>query len=160
MKVMAVMFVVAICAIGQGLQINNGDSQATGPVLKGQMLGSLEVLTDTHGVDLTPYLSKMFGSVRQNWFAAIPQKARVPELKKGAVAIEFVILRSGTLTAMRITQSSGDIEMDRAAWGGIATSAPFAPLPAEFHGEYLSLRLHFKYNPDKRDALIQKPDQH
>jgi hypothetical protein len=52
---------------------------------------------------------------------------------------------------MRITSPSGDVSLDRAAWGGITASNPFAPLPGEFHGPYLALRFHFYYNPAKGD---------
>ena len=46
---------------------------------------------------------------------------------------------------------SGDVSLDRAAWGGITASDPFSPLPKEFHGPYLALRFHFYYNPAKGD---------
>jgi hypothetical protein len=44
--------------------------------------------------------------------------------------------------------SSGDVALDRAAWAGISYSNPFPPLPSEFHGPYLGLRIHFFYNPE------------
>ncbi len=50
---------------------------------------------------------------------------------------------------MRLVGQSGDIALDRAAWGGITASNPFPPLPSEFHGNYLALRFHFFYNPAK-----------
>jgi hypothetical protein len=52
---------------------------------------------------------------------------------------------------MKIVGPSGDIPLDRAAWGGITASDPFAPLPNAFHGPYLALRFHFYYNPGKGD---------
>ena len=50
---------------------------------------------------------------------------------------------------MKLVAPSGDVAMDRAAWGGITSSVPFGPLPTEFHGPYLALRFRFYYNPDK-----------
>jgi outer membrane biosynthesis protein TonB len=50
---------------------------------------------------------------------------------------------------MRLSESSGDVALDRAAWGGITASNPFPPLPDEFGGSYLALRFHFYYNPQK-----------
>jgi hypothetical protein len=47
--------------------------------------------------------------------------------------------------------SSSDVALDRAAWGGIVGSNPFQPLPKEFPGQYLGLRIYFYYNPDKAD---------
>jgi hypothetical protein len=36
--------------------------------------------------------------------------------------------------------------MDNAAMGAIHASNPFEPLPKEFHGPYLKLRIIFLYN--------------
>ena len=71
--------------------------------------------------------------------------------KKGKVSIEFVIKKDGTIAGMNLRSPSGDVALDRAAWGGITASVPFAPLPGEYHGPYLALRFHFYYNPAKGD---------
>ncbi len=52
---------------------------------------------------------------------------------------------------MKLVTSSGDVTLDRAAWGGITASDPFPSLPVEFKGEYLALRFRFFYNPDPAD---------
>jgi TonB family protein len=113
--------------------------------------GNLEVLSDTQGVDFGPYLSRVLQAVRMNWYNLIPEAARPPLLERGKVSIEFAILPDGKVAGMRITSPSGDVSLDRAAWGGITASNPFAPLPSEFHGPYLALRFHFYYNPAKGD---------
>ncbi len=51
---------------------------------------------------------------------------------------------------MQIVGTSGDVALDRAAYGGITASKPFPPLPTEFGGQYLALRFHFYYNPESR----------
>ena len=113
----------------------------------GQVGSGLDVLSDTQGVDFGPYLSRIVAVVRMNWYNLIPEEARPPMLKKGKVQIEFVILPDGKVAGMRVVGESGDIALDRAAWGGITASNPFSPLPSEFHGPYLALRFHFYYNP-------------
>ena len=115
------------------------------------MKGNLEVLSDTQGVDFGPYLSRLLDAVRRNWYNLIPEEARAPLMKKGKVAIEFAILSDGKVAGMKIVGPSGDVALDRAAWGGITASAPFAPLPSQYHGPYLALRFHFYYNPAKGD---------
>jgi len=132
---------------------------STGSSTPAQVKGNLEVLTDTQGVDFGPYLSKVLKSVRQHWYELIPTEARPPEMKAGKVAIEFVILRDGKIAGVTLRASSRAIPLDRAAWGAITTSAPFAPLPEEFHGPYLALRFHFLYNPSKMSQEAAKPDQ-
>src|SRR5271166_931168 len=113
--------------------------------------GNLEVLSDTQGVDFGPYLSRVLQAVRMNWYNIIPEAARPPLLERGKVSIEFAILPDGRVAGMKIIAPSGDVSLDRAAWGGITASNPFSPLPSEFHGPYLALRFHFYYNPAKGD---------
>jgi outer membrane biosynthesis protein TonB len=118
-------------------------------------LGQLDVLSDTMGVDFAPYLARVVQDVRENWYRIIPESARAPLMKKGKVSIEFAIMRNGSVKGMALagggSGSSGDIALDRAAWGGITASDPFPPLPNEFGGQYLALRFHFYYNPEKAD---------
>jgi TonB family protein len=118
-------------------------------------LGQLDVLSDTMGVDFGPYLARVLHDVRENWYRIIPESARAPMMKKGKVSIEFAIMRNGGVQGMALAGggigSSGDVALDRAAWGGITASSPFPPLPNEFPGQYLALRFHFYYNPDKAE---------
>ena len=111
----------------------------------------LDVLSDTMGVDFGPYLSRVLHDVRENWYNLIPEVARAPIMKKGKVSIEFAILKDGRVAGLRYATSSGDVALDRAAYGGITGSNPFPPLPTEFGGQYLALRFNFFYNPDSND---------
>src|SRR4051812_10263618 len=117
----------------------------------GGVQSNLDILSDTQGVDFGPYLERVLHTVRLNWYNLIPEIARPPLMKKGKVSIEFAIQSNGQIAGMRLAGQSGDISLDRAAWGGITASNPFPPLPSEFHGSYLALRFHFYYNPGKGD---------
>ncbi len=114
----------------------------------GRQLGALDILSDTQGVDFGPYLQRIVQDVRENWYHLIPESA---EMKKGKLAIEFAITKDGHVADMRLVASSGDVALDRPAWGSITESNPFPPLPNEFTGPYLALRFRFYYNPDKAD---------
>lgn len=124
-----------------------GSSLPTGGGIKSNM----DILSDTMGVDFGPYLSRVLHDVRLNWYQLIPEIARAPLMKKGRVAIEFAIMKDGSVAGMRLVDPSGDVSLDRAAWGGITASNPFPPLPGEFRGQYLALRFRFFYNPGKHD---------
>jgi hypothetical protein len=56
---------------------------------------NVEVLTDTRGVDIAPYVQKIMVHIRANWYSAIPQSARAPEFKSGTTKIEFSIAGDG-----------------------------------------------------------------
>lgn len=116
-----------------------------------QVMGPLEVLTDTMGVDFGPYLQRVLHDVRENWYTLVPESARAPLMKKGKLTIEFFILKDGSVAGMRYDTHSGDVALDRAAYGGITASNPFPPLPNEFGGPYLGLRFTFYYNPSPGD---------
>jgi TonB family protein len=155
-------FLFTTATVGQQSQ-PSGDGRASAanppgqPAASGKTMGNLEVLTDTQGVDFGPYLSKVLEAVRHNWYVLIPEEARRPQMKSGKLVIEFAILPDGKVAGMKLASSSGDVALDRAAWGGITASLPFADLPAEFTGPYLALRFRFFYNPMKGE--IESNDQ-
>ena len=105
-----------------------------------------EILTDTMGVDFGPYLQRVVAIVRQNWYNLMPPSVYPPILKQGKLALEFVILKDGKETSLALRTSSGDVALDRAAWGSITASTPFPPLPKEFPGQLLGLRFYYFYN--------------
>jgi len=114
----------------------------------GRQLGALDILSDTQGVDFGPYLQRILQDVKTNWYLLIPESAA---MKKGKLAIEFAITKDGQVAGMKLVASSGDVALDRPAWGSITNSNPFPPLPSDFAGQYLALRFRFYYNPDKSE---------
>jgi TonB family protein len=126
-----------------------GGDFGLGTGARGRQYGVADIISDTQGVDFGPYLDRILQDVRENWYRLIPESARMG--KKGKLAIEFAITKDGNVADMRLTASSGDVALDRAAWGGITASNPFPALPSEFTGPYLALRFRFYYNPDKSD---------
>ena len=120
---------------------------------QGGVASDLDVLSDTMGVDFGPYLARVKHDVRLNWYNLIPESAQPPLFKQGKLSIQFAILKDGRASAMQLTDSSNDVALDRAAWGGITASNPFPPLPSDFKGEYLLLRFTFLYNPPNGAGL-------
>ncbi|HEX5483726.1 MAG TPA: TonB family protein [Terriglobia bacterium] len=124
-----------------------------GPGLSREQLNNLNpnfstsgpiILSDTRGVDFGPYLAQILMIVRQNWYAVIPESARLGE--RGRVAIVFEILKDGSVPQLRLIGPSGKPPLDRAAIAGIRASIPFPPLPREFTGNHLVLQFNFFYN--------------
>ena len=102
-----------------------------------------EILSDTMGVDFGPYLEIVKREVKKNWYSLIPESVL---FKKGEVSIQFSILKDGQVAGLHYVTGSGDVSLDRAAYGGISASTPFPPLPTEFTGPNLTLRFDFFYN--------------
>ena len=114
----------------------------------GRKVGNLEILSDTMGVDFGPYLQRVYIDVKTNWYNLIPESV---EMKKGKLSLTFHIKKDGHVEGLVIRTSSGDVSLDRPAYGAITASDPFPPLPKEFAGQDLELLFRFYYNPDKSD---------
>jgi TonB family protein len=132
-----------------GLGQNRGGFKALAPA---------EILTDTMGVDFGPYLTRVVQVVKANWYNIMPPSVYPPIRKQGKLAIEFSILKNGTVSGMTLRTPSGDVALDRAAWGSVTASNPFPPLPREFVSQCgvpvrdekcnLGLRFYYFYNLD------------
>jgi TonB family protein len=113
--------------------------------------GGAEILSDTMGVDFDPYLKRIVYDTERAWWPIIPEIARPPLNKQGRVLIRFKIMKDGSVKEMKLEGPSGDVSLDRAAWGGILGASPFPQLPKEFKGPYLELRFYFLYNIKPND---------
>ena len=113
--------------------------------------GGAQILSDTMGVDFGPWLQKVVRETYRTWDPLIPEEVNPPILKRGECEIVFTVLPNGRLQphAMILTGRSGDVALDRAAWGAIE-GADYPQLPHEFHGSYIQLRFRFQYNIHER----------
>ncbi|MBI2686816.1 MAG: TonB family protein [Acidobacteria bacterium] len=119
------------------------------PPSPGKTGSNLELLSDPQGVDFRPYLVRVLAAVRRNWFAVIPESARLGN-QRGRVLVQFAIDRAGKVPKLVISVPSGAQPLDRAAVAGISASNPFPPLPGEFKGDQIRLQLTFSYNMNSR----------
>src|SRR5258708_7145700 len=121
-----------------------------------EVLGGTKI--NAEGIDLGPYLQRVTRDIRKTWYSLIPPEATAPVNTSGCVAIQFHILKDGTVANMQYESSSGYAPLDRAAWAGIVTSAPFWALPIRFKADHLELRFNFLYNPPP-EALRDQASQ-
>jgi TonB family protein len=130
-------------AVGDGV----GAASAGGyvPPSPGNIGSGLELLSDPKGVDFRPYLLQLLNAVRRNWYAVIPESARLG-MERGRVALQFAVIRDGGVAKVVIASTSGSQPLDRAAVAGVSASTPFPPLPREFSGDEIRLQFVFLYN--------------
>ncbi len=126
-----------------------GDVGGLGPGLNqppsaGRPQSKLQLLSDPMGADFRPYLLQVLQTVRRNWFAVMPESARLG--RRGTVALQFAIAKDGTVTKVVFATNSGVDSLDRAAVSSISMSNPFPPLPVEFRGNVIRLQLTYAYN--------------
>ena len=116
------------------------------PGSAGPLQAGAQILSDTQGVDFSAYMRKLHYEIQRNWEPLIPEEVQPPLLKKGVTGIIFSILPDGQIGGIKLESPSGDMALDRAAWNAITSEGVFPPLPREFHGPNLELRVGFFYN--------------
>lgn len=123
-----------------------GGGGGQGGGTQAQLGGNLEMLTPTDGVDFTNYFNRLLASVRRNWYAIIPESARLGD--RGKVVIQFHINRDGSVPSPEpiLMRTSSKEPLDRAAMAAIRASSPFEPLPSAFTRPDIELRFTFLYN--------------
>jgi TonB family protein len=107
---------------------------------------AVTILTPTEGVDFNAYINRVLATVKQNWYAVMPESARLGD--QGKVVLQFRIMRNGVVPEQEpvMMGSSGKEPLDRAAMSSIRASTPFEQLPPAFSGPYIELRFIFLYN--------------
>jgi outer membrane biosynthesis protein TonB len=131
-------------ALGGGGQLPSSGLPGAGR--QGSAYGAMELMTPTEGVDFRDYLARVYTSVKQNWFAVMPESVRLGD--KGIVTLQFRIMRNGSVPTGEpaLLRTSEKEPLDRAAVSSVRASNPFEPLPPAFSGPYIELRFTYYYN--------------
>jgi TonB family protein len=143
-----VVLLALACPVALGQQVPPNDPLNT-PTAKGEDQshpGGVEILSDTGGVDVRPYVKLILGVIYKHWVPLIPAEAKPPESKPAESAVRFTILPNGRIGAMHLDSSTEDDQINRSCWGAITSTGPFPPLPAGMESKPLELRIHFYVN--------------
>ena len=130
----------------QGGGLSGVTGGGSGPVTRQNLNTGVDVLSDMQGVNFNPYLRAILKQIYDQWIPLIPEEARPPLNKQGDTLVRFMIMPDGRIGMMHLDGSSHDDALNRAAWGSITGVGAFPPLPKEFHGPNLELRIHYMVN--------------
>ncbi len=109
------------------------------PTGTGQSIGGLYF--DPQGADFTLWVQRFKDEVYRNWI--MPQAAYFNF--RGHVDFEFVVERTGSISALRMEKSSGTAAFDKAAQFAL-TSSRWDPLPNDYGPPRITMRVTFFYN--------------
>ena len=112
----------------------------------GPLQAGAQILSDIGNWDPSAYMRRLKNDIQRNWDPLIPEEVQAPLMKKGVVGIRFIILRDGQIGDIKLETTSGDVALDKAAWYAITSEGQFPPLPKDYHGQQLELRIGFFYN--------------
>lgn len=80
------------------------------------------ILKKHEGINYKPYMTGVQKSIRQNWF---PPKSE----QSTHVTLRFKVLSNGQVSRLKVVQSAGENECDKAALAAVEKAKPFSPLP-------------------------------
>ncbi len=132
---------------GRQAPVYSGGGPPSGGAGRGAGMGNgVDILSDTQGVDFSAYIRRLLATLQRNWEYVMPESARMGD--RGVVFTTFQINPDGSVSAPDPTleRTSGKEPLDNAAMSAIHASNPFEPLPSQFHGPFLKLRIAFIYN--------------
>jgi outer membrane biosynthesis protein TonB len=106
----------------------------------GELSTSVELMTASPNLDLSPYLTGVLQKVRQHWLEDLPRSAKNHVWR---VSAQMLIARDGSISTLSVVSKSGKSGMDRFALAAISASNPFPALPARFEGDKILVQVNF-----------------
>jgi TonB family protein len=132
------VFLLAPCLIqSASAQTTAHAIPAQSPDLK---LG-VDILSDTGGVNLAPYVRNLVSDLKKHWSSPAAQ-SNSPSLKQQETVLTLTIAPNGQLAAMKLETPGHDSALNQAAWNAAKTTS-FSPPPAGMTNPNLKLRVHF-----------------
>jgi TonB family protein len=104
----------------------------------------VELLTDTNGASVDPYMKNLISDLRKHWLPLASEAANHPLVKQEETVLSLSI-GPGRILAMQLEGSTHDTALDRAAWSA-AKGTSYLPPPTGIRGPDLKLRVHFTVN--------------
>ena len=101
----------------------------------------VDILSDTRGVDLAPYMRTAISNLKSHWVSSAQKVGHPSAGEVKQPIISFTIVPNGRTTSMLLEHPSGNLKLDRAAWTAITTT-DFSPLPPTLDSP-LKLRVAF-----------------
>ncbi|MBW4040252.1 MAG: TonB C-terminal domain-containing protein [Acidobacteria bacterium] len=108
----------------------------------GRLSQSVDLLSDTQGVNFRPYMKAILSEIDDQWSTRVPEGAH-----PGSTEIRLTVKPDGSISEMHMDGSTKDDGLNRAAWSSLTSLGQLPPLPAKFHGANLEMRIHFVVNP-------------
>jgi TonB family protein len=95
------------------------------------------------GFPFTYYLQILSDKISGSWFTSLVDPGVSGQFQ---TQVYFRIYRNGQVSDLKVEVSSGIPAFDLSALRAIQTASPFAPLPAEYDGQYLGIHLIFEHS--------------
>jgi TonB family protein len=101
----------------------------------------IDLMSDTGGVDVSPYVMNMVSDLKKQWLRLAADSANQPPTKKEETIITFGIAADGTVSSMALNGSTHNVALDKTAWSAVQATSYLPPPTGSF-----KVRVHFVVN--------------
>ena len=131
-------------------------ARQNGSASRGVAASTIQMRTDTEGVDFNEYLRDVYVSVKKRWFAKMP--VSLMKGQQGTNTVEFHILQDGSVPkdSVKLVTSSEKSDFDAASLQAIQEATEFNHLPEKFSKAFIEIRFTFYYNLPSPRANISE----
>jgi protein TonB len=119
--------------------LSPGSPGAGGMGPAGNGMGGLEIAGEG-GYDFSSYGYTLSFSLRRNWR---PPTIRPPEKKDYSAVVSFSVAKNGSISEIRIVESSGWLVLDRTVEEAVQRSNPFVSLPLTYTSGSVQVKVRF-----------------
>jgi len=137
------------CGIGQFQKSAGTSIQDAAKASAADRPQSTEVLSDTSGFKILPYVNRVHQIAGEKWRHLITSSGKDFTHRNGTTVVEFTITRNGEIQDLHISESSGQDDLDELALQSVSRSSPLPVLPAGFAAKELKLKFHFAFRGRK-----------
>jgi TonB family protein len=102
----------------------------------------VEILSDTQGADISPYIRTIVSDIRSHWLPLVAKASVQTPSGADDTIISFSIAPNGQVSAMKMEHSTQNAALDKAAWNA-TQSAHYSPLPSGMEDSPLKVRILF-----------------
>ena len=133
---------VLVMFVGQCLLLPVFAQKAAPAVASDGPTVGVEILSDTQGANLNPYMKAMISDLKSRWLSEIRTGRSANQA--GESIVSLTIDSDGHLSALHLDQSA-QVDLDRAAWT-TAKLERYSPLPPALKSSDLKLLITFSAN--------------
>jgi TonB family protein len=124
---------------GSGIRLGVGSGSGSGGGFGSEFSSQIGLSTFPY----TYYLQILVDRISTNWYTS-----QISPGIRGTfhTTVFFKIYRYGSISTVKIEESSGMRSLDLSAVRAVQSSAPFPPLPADYEEDYLGIHLIFEHS--------------
>ena len=146
--ILFVASLLSLCSFAQTTpDLNGGSNDPRSQIAaRGANVSGFRALDKSEADLASDYADRVLEAVRSKWYPQIAMLHEPAKSQRGTTLVAFEIRGDGSLSKLKVVESSNVHSLDETAKQAIMSSAPFERLPNVSSKEHWKLQMYFGYN--------------